>query len=195
MMKLVLASKSPRRRELLRLLGVDFTVFTADTDEHADLADASELAEELAFRKARDAYAALYAAGKITPDTVVLGCDTVVHCGGEIFGKPRGRADAERMLRALSGREHTVTSGVALLCPAGALVRHEMTAVIFDTLSNGEISAYLDTDEPYDKAGAYGIQGYAARFVSGIRGCYFNVVGLPVHLLYRMLEGFPAIGD
>lgn len=186
-MKIVLASKSPRRRELLGLITEDFEVLTADTDERCDIPEPDELCEELAFRKACDVYSILRR-GNRNDNAIVIGCDTAVYAGGEILGKPRDRLDAERMLGMLSGGWHTVTSGLALLTDSGVSVRHETTQVRFETLSESEISEYLDTDEPYDKAGAYGIQGYAARFVREIKGCYHNVVGLPVNLLYRMLK-------
>lgn len=185
--RFILASKSPRRRELLGLITPDFEIITADTDESCDIREPVELAEELAFRKACDVCRLLKEQNDITPETVIIGCDTVVCIKGEILGKPSDRSDAERMLRMLSGNCHTVTSGIALLKNGKAAVRHETTEVYFDTLSNSEIDDYLSTDEPYDKAGAYGIQGYAARFIGRIEGCYHNVVGLPVNLLYRML--------
>lgn len=186
-MKIVLASKSPRRRELLGLITEDFEVLTADTDERCDIPEPDELCEELAFRKACDVYSILRR-GNRNDNAIVIGCDTAVYAGGEILGKPRDRLDAERMLGMLSGGWHTVTSGLALLTDSGVSVRHETTQVRFESLSESEISEYLETDEPYDKAGAYGIQGYAARFVREIKGCYHNVVGLPVNLLYRMLK-------
>lgn len=186
--RIILASKSPRRRELLSLLTSEFEIITADTDEACDINNPEELSEELAFRKACDACEILKERGEFSSDIAVIGCDTVVYSNGIILGKPKSYADAEKMLHMLSGTWHTVTSGVALLTAAGATVRHETTAVRFDELSEDEIAAYLNTPESYDKAGAYGIQGYAARFIGEIRGCYHNVVGLPVNLLYRMLS-------
>lgn len=188
----VLASKSPRRSEILQNLGIRFAVVTAETDETSALADPERLVEELSQRKGEAVLALLRERGELSPDTVVLASDTVVALEGEILGKPRDRADAERMLRALSGRRHKVISGVCLLSESGAGVSHEVTEVEFDEIPEASLARYLDSAEPYDKAGAYAIQGMASAWIKGIHGCYFNVVGLPVHrlnLLHREIFG------
>lgn len=188
----VLASKSPRRSEILQNLGIRFAVVTAETDETSALADPERLVEELSRRKGEAVLALLRERGELSPDTVVLASDTVVALEGEILGKPRDRADAERMLRALSGRRHKVISGVCLLSETGAGVSHEVTEVEFDEIPEASLARYLDSAEPYDKAGAYAIQGMASAWIKGIHGCYFNVVGLPVHrlnLLHREIFG------
>lgn len=186
-LRVILASKSPRRRELLRLIVPEFEAVSADTDEACNINVPSELAEELAFRKASEVYTALREKKEIYKNTAVIGCDTVVCVNGEILGKPKNRDDARRMIKCLSGGWHRVISGVAIIKENRVRVCSQATDVCFDKLSDNEIESYLDTDEPYDKAGAYGIQGYAAKFVKEIRGCYHNVVGLPVNLIYRML--------
>jgi septum formation protein len=125
------------------------------------------------------------------PDAVVLGADTIVTVGGEIMGKPRDAADATRMLRLLSGREHEVLTGVALVARRGVVVEVARTRVWVNPLNDSEIADYIATGEPLDKAGAYGIQGFASRFIDRIQGSYSNVVGLPVALVYRLLKGYP----
>lgn len=187
-MDIILASKSPRRREILENLGVDFKIITADTDESSSLTDGAALAEELSARKAQAVYESLKAQGLPCADTLIIGCDTVVCCDGTILGKPTDRADAERILKMLSGRTHEVISGLTLLLDGKLYTSHEITRVLFDPLEQSEITEYVSTGEPDDKAGAYGIQGLASRFIRGIEGCYFNVVGLPVNLLYRMTK-------
>ncbi len=182
-MQLILASKSPRRREILENLGLPFEVITAEVDETSEERDPCALVEELALKKGRAVYDALASSGRDMSDTVVLSSDTVVAAEGEILGKPRDRKDAQRMLYLLSGRSHSVVSGVALIGCGKTAVSHEVTRVTFDALDADTVARYLDRTEPYDKAGAYAIQGEAAAFISGIAGCYFNVVGLPVHRL------------
>lgn len=180
-MQLVLASASPRRRELLTLVVPEFEVCTADVLESEVTAESPKrLAETLAQLKCR-------AVSEAMPQKVVIGCDTVVDVDGTVFGKPRDRAHAKQMLERLSGRSHWVHTGVCIRQGTSETVFSESTRVEFAHLTDGEIEAYLDTSDPYDKAGAYGIQSGAAKFVKGIEGCYFNVVGLPVHRLYRAL--------
>jgi len=191
-MKLILASKSPRRREILEHLGVPFEIVTADTDESADVSDPCRLVELLSERKARAVAEKLLSEGRELSDTVILASDTVVATEDEILGKPRDTADARRMLSLLSGSSHRVVSGICLLGMGKCGTAHEVTEVLFDSLDGETLTRYLQTDEPYDKAGAYAIQGYASTFIRGIRGCYFNVVGLPVHrlaTLWRELFG------
>ncbi len=185
-MKLVLASQSPRRKEILENLGISFRIVTADTDESSDITDPTRLVEELSLRKAKAVWKKLADAKETAPDTVVLSSDTVVSADGVILGKPRDAADAERMLTLLSGRSHEVISGICLLSEDKQVLGHEITQVHFDALSQKEIADYILRTRPYDKAGAYAIQGEASAFISGIEGDYFNVVGLPVHRLCHM---------
>ncbi len=185
---LILASASPRRRDLLQQIGLTFEVETAEIDETPQLGE-----EPLAYvrRLAEHKTAAVFARHGADADRrriVVLGADTTVVCAGQILGKPVDEADAARMLRLLSGRRHEVMTGVALRTAAGAHVEAEITSVDVRALSEREIAAYVATGEPLGKAGAYAIQGRAARFVPRIEGCYFNVVGLPLSRLTRMLE-------
>ena len=181
-MKFILASKSPRRREILSELGLKFDIVTAETDESCSLTDPRAYVEELALRKGR-AVAELCG-----DDTLIIASDTVVACGGEILGKPRDRADAKRMLDMLSDSRHSVISGIALITKEKAVAASEVTEVIFDKMTESDKEIYLNSDEPYDKAGAYAIQGLASMWIKGIEGDYFNVVGLPVKLLHDTLK-------
>lgn len=182
-MKLILASKSPRRREILENLGITFEVVTAETNEDSEERDPCRLVEQLSRRKGEAVQKLLRQEGRESADTVILSSDTVVCVDSEILGKPRDADDARRMLRLLSGRSHRVISGVCLIGRGQVAVSHEVTEVCFDTLDEETINAYIQASAPYDKAGAYAIQGHAAAFIGGIKGCYFNVVGLPVHRL------------
>ena len=179
---LILASASPRRRELLKYIRADFTAIATDADETLPPSTPPrEGAQLLALRKARAAFAA-------HPEDTVIGADTIVALDGVLYGKPENEADAFRMLRALSGREHFVYTGVAVLSSRGERVFSEETAVRFIELSDRDIAAYIQTGDPMDKAGAYGIQGHGALFVSGIRGDFYNVMGLPVCRLAQELR-------
>ena len=180
-MSLILASQSPRRRELLGLFRRPFTVRVADIDETMD--PSRPPAEEVARISRRKAEAV-----PRERDEVVIAADTIVVCGGEVLGKPRDEADAFRMLRLLSGREHQVMTGLTVLRGDRAVTCTEVTDIHFRPLSDGEILAYIRTGEPMDKAGAYGIQGGAALFASRLEGDYFNVVGLPVCRLGEILR-------
>lgn len=186
---LILASASPRRQELLRNAGIDFVAQPADIPEHLLQ---GELPETFAKRLARTkAHAALDRCASDQSHLQVLGADTIVVVQTEILGKPQDAADAARMLQLLSGREHRVITGVCLLTPGHPVqedIRHETTCVTMTTLSDAEIEAYVATGEPMDKAGAYAIQGEASRWIPKIVGCYFNVVGLPVSMIYGMLR-------
>lgn len=180
-MRLVLASRSPRRAELLTAAGIEFTVRSADIDEtprcgEAPLDYVLRLAEEKAWAVACDA------------DETVLAADTTVVLGGEILGKPVDRADAARMLGALSERRHEVITGVCLRSQQRTVCEACVTAVWFAPMTAREIDEYVASDEPMDKAGAYGIQGVASRYIDRIEGSYTNVVGLPVALVYRLLR-------
>ena len=184
-MKIVLASKSPRRKELLSLLDLDFEIITADIDETMDssLPVTDEVAR-ISYQKA-DAVA-----GKLDSDTVVISADTIVELDGIIMGKPQNAQEAMNMLSSLSGKSHNVHTAVTVLKGKEHLTRVVTTAVTFRDITTEEITAYIKTQEPMDKAGAYGIQGRASKFVSGIVGDYFNVVGLPVCELSLMLKNF-----
>jgi septum formation protein len=193
---LVLASASPRRRELLTQAGYRFEVHPADIpEEPLPGEDPIAYVTRLAREKAEAVFGELSgntASSKVRPDgqspLVVLGADTTVTLDDAILGKPEDEADAVRMLRMLSGRSHRVMTGVAVATAAGTEVAAEVTAVRFLTLSDAEIAAYVATGEPMDKAGAYAIQGLAARWIPRIDGCYFNVMGLPLALVCSMLE-------
>ncbi len=185
-MKYVLASASPRRKEILENLGLDFTVITSDADESSEICDPEKLTEELSRRKAEAVRDHLSRLGKLDNETVIIASDTVVFVCGEILGKPKDRDDAERMMRMLSGKSHTVTSGVALVHSGKTFSAHSTTKVTFDELDEEFIDKYVSSNEPYDKAGAYAIQGRAAEVISKIDGCYFNVVGLPVNRLIHL---------
>lgn len=185
----VLASRSPRRQELLRLITEDFTVRVSHFDERPLMAKAGSLSpEELVKALSAGKAQAVLAE---CPDALVIGGDTVVVSpDGEIFGIPRDRADAARMLRALSGQIHRVVTGMTICGDGSAFSFAVSTDVEFYPLSETEIAAYLDTGEPFDKAGGYGIQGYGGLLVRGIRGSYDNVVGLPAAELSRNLRKF-----
>ncbi|MGB6687187.1 MAG: Maf family protein [Terracidiphilus sp.] len=209
MPRLVLASASPRRRELLAQAGYAFAVHPAhipedplpDEDPIAYVVRLAREKAETVFRElsagASGAKAALIAnppmsglkPGQTADESlVVLGADTTVTLDGQILGKPADADDAARMLRTLSGRTHRVITGVALATASGTEVAAEVTAVRFLTLSDGEIAEYVATGEPLDKAGAYAIQGRAARWIPRVEGCYFNVVGLPLALVAALLQ-------
>ena len=185
-MEIILASQSPRRREILTALGLDFRVVTSDADENVDERDAGRLVELLSRRKGEAVRDRLLSQGQTLSDTLIISSDTVVCAEGEILGKPRDEADACRMLGMYSGRTHEVISGICLIRGEEIAVSHEVTLVEFDEMSEEEILAYVRANSPYDKAGAYAIQGLASAYISGIEGDYFNVVGLPVHRMNRL---------
>jgi septum formation protein len=190
---LVLASASPRRQELLRNAHIEFTVHPTNIPELPQPGESGrDCAERLARQKAMAAF-------HHRPDAFVLGADTVVVVEGEILGKPRDEADAARMLRLLSGRTHHVITGVCLIGPPLRTenkqlrtgfedTRSETTLVTMNPLTDEDVGSYIARGEPMDKAGAYAIQGAASRWIPRIEGDYFNVVGLPVSLVYRMLQ-------
>jgi septum formation protein len=187
-MKLILASSSPRRAELLRDAGIAFEVCAANVDEtHLPGESAETMVARLAEAKAR---AIASQAGYGEGDHIVIGADTAVELDGEIFGKPRGAAHAAEMLAALSGRTHRVVTGIFVIrLPDGATRSAvESTSVTFNLLERKEIETYVATGEPLDKAGAYAIQGRAGRYIPKIEGCYFNVVGLPLARLCELLH-------
>ncbi len=183
-MKLILASASPRRAEIMRSAGIAFNVISSAVDETPMPNEApQDLVQRLAVAKAE-----LVAARAVGP-AIVIAADTVVVLEGEILGKPRTSEDARQMLEKLSGRTHTVLTGVALIRLPDAARREfiEATQVHFASISNEEILKYLASGEPFDKAGSYAIQGLAGRYIPRIDGCYFNVVGLPLARLCKEL--------
>ena len=208
--RLVLASASPRRRELLSQIGLEFTVMPSKKEENAKATEAGALVQELSRQKAVDIWEQLSGGqgqnpdadqeqiaeetqepnfnGKRQPELLVIGADTVVCCEVKILGKPHSREAAAEMLTALQGRSHEVYTGVTLYSQSETVTFFECTQVEFYPMTEVEISEYIDSKEPMDKAGAYGIQGLGARFVKGIRGDYNNVVGLPVGRLYQELK-------
>ena len=207
-MRLVLASASPRRRELLQQAGFAFELQVAGIDETRRTGESpADYVRRLALEKAQAVSAALTPGSEnpepgkpdflehpIDPvdavdaaECVVLGADTTVVLAGEVLNKPADRAEAERMLRALAGRTHQVLTGVAVVCSQCVLTHVEATDVMFRELSEDELQTYLDSGDALDKAGAYGIQGYAARWIPRIEGDYFNVVGLPIAAVVKML--------
>jgi septum formation protein len=192
-MALVLASASPRRRELLQNAGIPFIIQPSKIPELPREGEAPQAcAERLAREKALDVF-------RQRPHDFVLGADTIVIVDGQILGKPRDARDAARMLHLLAGKTHQVTTGVCLIVPndkgesAIEDTRSETTLVTMSELNDEDIQSYIATGEPLDKAGAYAIQGIASRWISRIEGDYFNVVGLPVSLVYRMLRENGAI--
>lgn len=180
-MQLILASQSPRRRELMGLFGLPFTVCVADIDETMDSGKAPDREVARVSRAKAEAICRI-------PEDVVIAADTVVVLEGTILGKPRDAAEAIAMLTALSGKSHQVMTGLTVLRGQKALVHTEVTDVQFRPLSPKEIEAYVATGEPMDKAGSYGIQGRGGLFVERIQGDYYNVMGLPVCRLYQMLK-------
>ena len=179
---IILASKSPRRKELLSLITRDFEVIPAVGEEIADRSlPPSEYVAELARHKAEEV-------ARSYPDDIVIGADTIVSVNGEILGKPKDEADAKRMLKILSGCEHSVFTGMCIKRGNENNAFCEETKVRFFELTEQELNEYTSTGEPFDKAGAYGIQGLGALLVSGITGDYYNVMGLPVGKLARELK-------
>jgi len=181
---LILASNSPRRRDLLRLAGIPFEAMASNIEERVQPGESPEqYVLRLALEKAENV------AQRVAPGSWVLGADTEVEADGQVFGKPESAGDAARMIRRLSGRSHRVITGLCLLGPEGLRVREiATTIVVFSRMTESEIEAYAHSGEPMDKAGAYAIQGLAAKFVERIEGCYFNVMGLPIAAVYRLLK-------
>lgn len=196
-MKLVLASSSPRRKELLKKITDDFIIIESDFDEKtiSFKGDVSEYVMKLAKAKAADVSNKIIREARYSSlmqeEVLIIGCDTVVEIQNNILGKPKDNSEAEVMLKKLSGKVHRVYSGIAVLNASKNVFKtdYACTEVVFSKLSNNEIRNYINSGESLDKAGAYGIQGKAAIFVEEIRGCYYNIVGLPLNKLYRMLLG------
>ena len=195
-MKYVLASASPRRQELLTQAGFSFDVIPSAVKEKITKDIPSDVVMELAHQKALDVYESKI---KDNPayqgeDCIVIGADTIVSYRGEILGKPADTEEAREMIYKLQGKSHMVYTGVTVIAKSGDMVSAssfaEGTKVNVAPMTENEIEAYISTDEPYDKAGAYGIQGLFGKFIEGIKGDYFNVVGLPVHRLYEELKKF-----
>ena len=188
-MKLILASSSPRRSEILEQVGIDFTVFKPKEDAENPLpsskcADCADIAVENALLKAK------WTSQYLDKDCLILSADTIVVSDGNILGKPIDSNDAKRMLKTLSGQEHQVITGVAIIDNSNDKMAkgHEVTDVFIKNLSDFEIDSYIKTGEPMDKAGAYAIQNRGALFIKSIRGCYFNVVGLPVFRMITLIK-------
>lgn len=200
-MRIILASKSPRRRELLSRMGIKYECMVSEREEKITGSEPDKVVRELSYQKAEDIYEALRDIEKIgdTP-VLIIGADTVVACDGEIMGKPKDEADARRMLKLLSGRSHSVWTGVTVIFvnmdEKGNTHKDNVisetfaceTKVYMYRLSDNEIDEYIKTREPEDKAGAYGIQGTATKFIEKIEGDYNNVVGLPVSALYQKIK-------
>lgn len=187
MKRIILASQSPRRRKLLTQIGLKFEVIPSTVEEVITSINPVEVVQELAQQKARDV---ANVAAKETPkeSLLVIGADTIVVYEGKILGKPEDKEDAVRMLAMLQGKEHSVYTGVALLTGEQEIIFAEETRVQMCPMTPEEIAWYVNTGEPMDKAGAYGIQGLCARFVRQIQGDYNNVVGLPVGRIYQELK-------
>lgn len=183
--KIYLASKSPRRRELLAGMGIDFDILTTDVEETYDPAwSPEEIVMHLSRLKLSPIDMAQY-----DPKTIFITCDTIVVVNGQIIGKPKDKADAERMLKMLSGNTHTVYSGLTVATPQKQLTNYRATDVVFETLSDDMIQYYIDTYQPFDKAGSYGVQEWIGRVgIREVRGSFYNVMGLPTRLLWTMLE-------
>ena len=182
-MKIILASKSPRRKEILENLGIEFEIVTADTDESSDVTDPESLVQILAIRKGK---AVKDLCGD--DDTLIISCDTVVCLEGNILGKPHSETEAKLMLQCLSGRSHTVLSGLSLFYNGKTISGVDKTEVYFANMPESFIDSYVASGDPMDKAGAYAVQGKTALYIDKIDGCYFNVVGLPVRLLAKLLH-------
>lgn len=190
-MKIYLASASPRRKELLRQVGISFKTMPSNVEENTTKTEPADLVEELSYQKAVDVCGRLAAEGR--DDFVVIGADTVVACWGEILGKPKDKEDACRMLHKLQGGSHQVYTGVTLAwkykdLSAMSATFHECTDVTMYSMTDEEIKAYVDSGEPMDKAGAYAIQGLCAAYIQGICGDYNNVVGLPIGRVCQELK-------
>ncbi|RMH88593.1 MAG: septum formation protein Maf [Calditrichaeota bacterium] len=180
--KLVLASESPRRIDMLRQMGLHFEIYPAKIQEvPPSYTDAVDFVRHNARNKA------VWVGERVSAD-LIIAADTVVVEGGDIFEKPGNREEALAMLQRLSGKTHEVITGLCLKVDDREVVDHEVTRVTFYPMSEKEIEAYLDSGEPFDKAGAYGIQGLAGLFVQKVEGCYFNVVGFPLGRFYQLLK-------
>ena len=185
---IVLASASPRRKDILSDLGVDFTVICANADENSTETSPQKLTEELAARKGLAVYQKMcQTLGKEAADSaIIISADTVVCCENKILGKPHDFDEAVGMIKAISGRSHTVVSGVCITIGGTTKTASDTTIVKLDTISEEKIIEYVNSGESMDKAGAYAIQGKFSVWINGIEGCYFNVVGLPINTLNKL---------
>ncbi|MEF9952336.1 MAG: Maf family protein [Clostridium sp.] len=181
-MDMILASASPRRREILDLYGINYKVIPSDVDENINALSPYEMVETLSYMKAKSV-------AQNNINSLIIGADTVVYLDGVILGKPKTKEDAYNMLKSLSGKCHEVVTGVSLVSISSNIniSDYEVTKVYFKELTDKEIYDYIESKEPLDKAGSYGIQGIGSVFVEKIEGCYFNVVGLPTNKLYNLL--------
>ncbi|MDF2892639.1 MAG: maf protein [Clostridia bacterium] len=188
-MNIILASNSPRRREILNQLNLKFEVVPSNFEEKLMDIEPCVLAEHFAYMKALDVFERLK--GSLSEDTYVIGSDTIVYCN-DIMGKPSSDEDAYHMLKTLSNKEHQVISGLSVIQGSSgkAITMHESTKVWIRELEDREIMNYISSGEPMDKAGAYAIQGIGSLFVEKIQGCYFNVVGLPISKLFTIMKQF-----
>ena len=191
-MKIILASKSPRRKEILSSLGIPFEIIVSDADENCDISAPDRLVCLLSERKGM---AVARRKDLLSPDDdyLIISSDTVVFCDGKIFGKPKDTDDARSMIKALSGKTHSVFSGISLITVSKereikTFTDFEETLVTFGEMSDGEIDLYLSLENVTDKAGAYAIQGAASLWIEKINGNYFNVVGLPINKLHSLLK-------
>ncbi len=182
-MRIILASKSPRRKEILENLGISFEILTSNEEEKTAETEPEKIAMALSLIKAQSVANSL-----CDENALIIGCDTIVVKDNKTLGKPKTKSEAEEMLTLLSNTEHTVISGLTLVLGNKTLSRFEKTTVFFDEIGKADMENYIASNDPFDKAGGYGIQGKAARFIKGINGCYFNVVGFPVHLFFKMLK-------
>ena len=182
MKKLILASASPRRKEIMEKLNLDFDVIVSNSDEVMD-PDLSieEKVMSVARMKALDVL-------KNNPDCVIVGSDTIVEVDGRILGKPHDKIEAEEMISLISGRDHRVVTALAILSSDSEYVSYDAAEVHFEEIEPEAIKLYIETDEPYDKAGAYAIQGWASVYISRIEGSFYTVMGLPLHLVFRQLK-------
>ncbi len=182
MKKLILASKSPRRKELLELLGFDFDVICSEVDEVSpENLTPEELVKSLAYQKAKAVF-------EKHPDHVILGSDTIVVVDDEILGKPKNEKQAKDMMLQMKDREHEVITGVAILSKKEEIIFSDISHVHFNNIEEKEIDEYVKTDEPYDKAGGYAIQGWAARYISAIEGNYYTIMGLPLDKVFKNIK-------
>lgn len=182
MRDIILASASPRRREIMDKLNLHYRIIVSNVrEEMKEELPIEERIKDLAMQKALAVY-------KEHPEELVIGADTIVEIDGKILGKPHTMTEAREMLKLLSGRTHRVITGVAMISKDHQYVDYDVTEVTFEYLSEAEIEKYIQTREPYDKAGAYAIQGWASVFISGIKGSYYTVVGFPLHKVYGKLR-------
>jgi len=187
--RIILASSSPRRKELFKFITEDFEIISMDVDESTDRKDPLDIVLELAEKKAS---ATAEEAGR---DAVILGADTVVVLEDKVLGKPKDKEDAKEMLRLLSGKSHYVYTGFCIIDNESdnRIIDYAKTLVRFNDMTDKEISDYVETEEPMDKAGAYGIQGYGGKYISGIEGDYFCVMGFPMSKIYNALKSIECI--